>query len=90
MSLFLIKLHAIKEYGRVEVQCHVFLTCTLDVGESSSLHHSHFIFEEETSPPPPPYLLGRWPSGVVSSLWRSDKPLPPVGNRTYILLSANP
>jgi hypothetical protein len=43
LSLFLIKHHAIKTYGRAEIQLHAFLTSPLDAGEWSAPCTSCFI-----------------------------------------------
>jgi hypothetical protein len=51
LSQYLIKLHATKPCGEVEVQLHTFLTPALDGAESSGLHLDRFIHGERFSAP---------------------------------------
>jgi len=57
VSLCLTKHRAVKAYGRVEVQLHVFLTSALDGDELSDSSPGRFTFGERT---PGTHQIGGW------------------------------
>jgi len=81
---YLIKHHAMKIYGEVEVQLHIFLTLALDGGEWLASCPVHFTTREST---PGVHWIGGWGGSRVSldMVEKRRNPLiAPAGNQTLV------
>jgi hypothetical protein len=83
LSLFLIKHHATKTYGEVEVHLQVFLTSALDGGEWSASRPGRFTTRENV---PSIHWTGGWVYSIVGLDAVAKRKIPaPAENQTSVV-----